>query len=202
MEAKYQVLIRYLRNNFPECVIHLIYEAGFKGFTLCDQLASDEIDCVIISPQQVTEPKVSRVKTDKRDANRLDLILEDRDFKDACHVPNKERMEDRQINQTLIGIQKDVVRTRNRIHKLIDFHGIKVPNSRWGRADFRILATLSLPEPLRISLDILLDELEHLSVYRTTLRTSLHRLCQKERYHKLWEIARSLPGIKCLPLTS
>ena len=33
MEAKYSVLIRYLRNKFPECTIHLIYEAGSKGLT-------------------------------------------------------------------------------------------------------------------------------------------------------------------------
>ena len=38
MEAKYLVLIRYLRNNFPNCTIHLIYEAGFKGFSLYDRL--------------------------------------------------------------------------------------------------------------------------------------------------------------------
>lgn len=195
MEAEYQVLSRYLRNNFPECTIHLIYEAGFKGFTLHDQLAGDGIDCVVIPPHVVTEPKVNRVKTDKRDANRLALILENHDFKDVCHVPDRERREDRQISRTLIGIQKDIVCTRNRIHKLLNFHGIKVATSRWGRDDFRAIATLSLPEPLRISLHVLLDELQHLWTYRTTLRAALRRLCQKERYRKAWEIARSLPGI-------
>ncbi len=39
MEVKYEVLIRYLRNKFPECTIHLIYEASLKGFNLYDQLA-------------------------------------------------------------------------------------------------------------------------------------------------------------------
>jgi len=34
MEAKYEVLIRYLKNKFPSCAIHLIYEAGFKGATI------------------------------------------------------------------------------------------------------------------------------------------------------------------------
>jgi len=89
MKAKYSVLIRYLRNKFPECTIHLIYEAGFKGFNLYDRLTEDGIDCVVIPPHMVTEPKVNRVKTDKRDANRLAYILENHDFKDACHVPDK-----------------------------------------------------------------------------------------------------------------
>lgn len=41
MEARYPLLIRYLRHRFPECTIHLIYEAGFKGFNLYDQLVED-----------------------------------------------------------------------------------------------------------------------------------------------------------------
>jgi transposase len=155
MEAKYQVLIRYLTNKFPEWVIHLIYEAGFKGFNLFDRLTEDGIDCVVIPPHMVTEPKVNRVKTDKRDANRLALILENHDFKDACHVPDKERREDRQVSRTLIGIQKDIIRTRNRIHRLLDFHGIEVPLTR-GRKGVHALKTCPLSEPLRMSLDILL----------------------------------------------
>jgi len=149
----------YLRNKFPECTIHLIYEAGFKGFNLYDRLNEDGIYCVVIPPHMVTEPKVNRVKTDKRDANRLVYILENHDFKDACHVPDRERREDRQISRTLIAMQKDIIRTRNRIRKLLDFHGIEISfPDRWGRGECRALKKLSLSEPLRISLDVLLTQ--------------------------------------------
>jgi len=196
MEARYGVLIRYLENKFPECTIHLIYEAGFKGFNLFDRLTQDGIDCVVIPPHMVTEPKVNRVKTDKRDANRLALILENHDFKDACHVPDKERREDRQISRTLIALQKDVIRTRNRIRKLLDFHGIEVSfPDRWRKDQFRALKELSLPDPLRISLDVLLTQLEELWAHQMTLRAALRTLCQKARYTKPFTIARSLPGI-------
>jgi transposase len=196
MEAKYPVLIRYLRNKFPECAIHVIYEAGFKGFNLYDQLIADGIDCVVIPPHMVTEPKTNKVKTDKRDANRLAFVLENHDFKDACHVPDKERREDRQISRTLIGIQKDIIRTRNRIRKLLDFHGIEAFSAdRWGRQEFRALTKLELSEPLRISLDIFLTQLEELWTHQLSLRAALRQLCRKERYRKTFEIARSLPGI-------
>ena len=196
MEAKYPVLITYLRNKFPECTIHLIYEAGFKGFNLYDRLTEDGIDCVVIPPHMVTEPKVSRVKTDKRDANRLALVLENHDFKDACHVPDKERREDRQVTRTLIAIQKDIIRTRNRIRKFLHFHGIEVSlPDRWGRQEFRSLKKLSLSDPLRISLDVLLTQLEELWVHQTSLRAALRELCRKERYEKAFKIAKSLPGI-------
>jgi len=196
MEAKYAVLIGYLRNKFPECMIHLIYEAGFKGFNLYDQLTEDGIDCVVIPPHVVTEPKVNRIKTDKRDARRLAKVLEDHDFQDSCYVPDKERREDRQVSRTLIALQKDIVRTRNRIRKFLQFHGIEVPfPDRWGRGEFRALKKLELSEPLRISLDIFLTQLEELWAHQVSLRAALRKLCKKERYHKAFTIARSLPGI-------
>jgi len=195
MEAKYPVLVRYLRNNFPECRVHVIYEAGFKGFNLFDRLTEDGIDCVVIPAHMVTEPKVNRVKTDKRDANRLALILENHDFRDACHVPDRERREDRQVSRTLIGIQKDIIRTRNRIHRLLEFHGIEVSFATRGRKGFQSLKKLTLSEPLRMSLDILLAQLEQLWAHQVSLRAALRAMGRKERYRRAFEIARSLPGI-------
>jgi len=141
---------------------------------------------------------VNRVKTDKRDANRLAFILEGGDYKSSCHVPDRERREDRQISRTLIAVGKDIIRTRNRIRKFIDFHGIDVPFAskvKWGRKEFEALRNLSLSEPLRISLDIFLTLLEHLWEHQVKLRTALRQLCRKERYRGAYTIAKSLPGI-------
>jgi transposase len=196
MEARYPVLIQFLTRRFPECTIHLIYEAGFKGFNLFDRLTEDGIDCVVIPPHLVTEPKVSRVKTDKRDANRLALVLENHDFNSPCDVPDKERREDRQISRTLIGITKDITRTRNRIRKLLDFHGIETSfGDRWYRKEFEALKDLPLSEPLKVSLMALLTLLEQLWDHQKSLRDYLRILCRKERYRKAFEAARRLPGI-------
>ena len=196
MEAEYGLLKRYLGNKFPECTIHVIYEAGFKGFNLYDRLSEDGIDCVVIPPHLVTREKVNRVKTDKRDARRLAFILEHHDFKEGCHVPDRERREDRQITRTLIAIQKDIVRTRNRIRKFLDFHGIDISfPDKWARREVDNLRQLSLSAPLKTSLDVLLTQLEQLWNHQRSLRNALRVLCHKERYHKAFEIARSLPGI-------
>ena len=196
METNYRTLIGYLRHKFPECTIHLIYEAGFKGFNLHDTLTEDGIDCVVMPPHLVTGPKVGKVKTDKRDALRLAYILEHHDFKEGCHVPDKERREDRQISRTLAGIQKDIIRTRNRIRKALDFHGIEVSFSdRWGRTEYRALKELTVSEPLKTTLDILLTLLEQLWAHQKTLRDALRTLCRKERYKKAFTLAMSLPGI-------
>ncbi len=194
MEAKYPVLVKYFAHKFPECTVHVIYEAGFKGFNLFDQLTEDGIDCIVIPPHLVTEPKVNKVKTDKRDARRLAQVLESHDFNSSCHVPDKERREDRQISRTLIGITKDIIRTRNRIRRFLEFHAIDAPD-RWGRKEYENLKGIVLPESLKKSLMILLTLLEQLWDHQKTLREELRTLCRKERYKKAYEIAKSLPGI-------
>jgi hypothetical protein len=80
MPAEYSNLISYLHNSFQECEIKVMYEAGFRGFGLYDLLMRDEIACVVTPPHKVTLPKSSRVKTDKIDARRLALTLENGDF--------------------------------------------------------------------------------------------------------------------------
>jgi transposase len=198
MDAKYPALAGYLRNKFPDCLIHLMYEAGFKGFNLYDRLTEDGIDCIVIPPHMVTEPKTNKVKTDKRDARRLALVLESHDYDTPCHVPDKERREDRQISRSLVALQKDIIRTRNRIRKALDFHGIEVSFTEknvWGRKEFFSLRQLPMSEPLKISLSVLLTILEELWKQQTILRSYLRSLCKKERYRKSFEIARSLPGI-------
>lgn len=195
MDAQYPILKTYLRNRFPECTVHVMYEAGFKGFNLFDHLTEEGIDCVVIPPHLVTEAKVNRVKTDKRDAKRLAYVLENHDFKHGCHVPDKERREDRQVSRTLRGIQKDIVTCRNRIRKLLQFHGIDGFPDRWYPKEFLALKELHVGESLKISLSILLTQLEQLWEHQTALRSYLRQLSKKERYHRAFQIAMSLPGI-------
>ncbi len=45
MPADYEVLHNYFHNRFPECQIQVIYEAGFRGFGLHDQLVVDGWEC-------------------------------------------------------------------------------------------------------------------------------------------------------------
>lgn len=198
MPTEYSGLLAYFRKRFPECAIQCIYEAGFKGFGLHDRLVADGIECVVTPPHLVTEAKVNKVKTDKRDARRLAKILETDDYS-SCHVPDPERREDRQISRTLIGIQTDIVAVKNRIKMLLYFHGIRVAfadKKTWTPKHFRLLRNqVSAGEHIRLSLRIWVDQLESLWRARETLRQQLRKLTEKERYKKTYQIIQSLPGI-------
>jgi transposase len=196
MPAKYGNLTGYLRNKYPGCTIELMYEAGFHGFWLRDLLKRDGIKCVVVPPHTVTEEKTNRVKTDAADARRLALNLENGDYK-SCYVPDQERREDRQVSRTLEDVQNNIVRTRNQIWKMLDFHGIeitiegKIPTKK----DIRKLRDLSIPENIAVSLKSYLDLLELLWEQHQHLRNTLRKMTKKEKYKKTYDIVHSAPGI-------
>jgi transposase len=144
----------------------------------------------------VTEEKVNHVKTDVRDARRLALNLENGDYK-TCYVPDQERREDRQISRTLEDVQNNIVRTRNHIWKMLDFHGIavkivgKIPTKK----DLRQLRELPVAEMISVSLISYLDLLEFLWKEQQQLRNTLRKMIKKEKYKKTFDIIHSVPGI-------
>ena len=196
MPAKYEVLKAYFRNSYPECKIKVIYEAGFKGFTLHDHLVSDGIQCIVTPPHTVTQEKDSRMKCDKIDARRLAVNLENGDYK-ACYVPDKELREDRQASRMLIQVQKDIVRCKNRIRKFLDFHGYEevLPAGAWYERDYQALEQLSLSEPLQYCLTLALATLKHLEDTKKKLVARLKELSKKPRYSTVFQLFESAPGV-------
>jgi transposase len=196
MPASYDNLRSYIRNRYPGCKVKLIYEAGFSGFWLHDLLESDGYDCIVTPPHRVTQPKVSRVKTDKIDKYRLALNLENGDYT-GCWVPDRELREDRQISRTLDQTIKNIKAAKNRIRRMLDYHGLNcgLPDGDWSDADYRRLDSLKLSQALRISFDAQLELLKHLVAARERFKGELKRLCEKERYRESVKAKLSLPGI-------
>jgi len=196
MPVDYNNLRSYLRRGYPGCTIRLIYEAGFAGFWLHDLLAADGIDCIVTPAHLVTQEKVNRVKTDRIDARRLARNLENNDYV-SCHVPDQELREDRQISRTLNQLQRDLVATKNRLRKFLDFHGLNggFPAGAWRSSHYRALRDLRLSTPLQISLDAYLRLLSELESLRTALTKELKVLSEKERYRAAVRIKQSCPGV-------
>jgi len=135
MPAKFDVLRNYFNNRFPECRIQVIYEAGFSGFGLHDELEANGWDCIVTPPHTVTEEKCQRKKNDRTDCRRLAKNLGNGDYH-SCFVPDKELREDRQISRTYEQVQADIRRICNRIRRTLEYHGLDrgLPPGSWNRA--------------------------------------------------------------------
>lgn len=202
MPAFYQNLQGYFAKGFPGCRIELMYEAGFSGFWLHDLLVADGVECVVTPAHTVTQEKVSLVKTDKVDARRLARNLESGDYK-VCHVPDRERREDRQVNRTINQIQKDITAAKNRIRKFLDYHGLNAgfPAGVFRKADYQRVKELRLNRSLQVSLDALLAACEALEQIKRGLLVELKAISAKERYRQGIAIKESFPGIGWLTAT-
>ena len=196
MPSQYPMLQRYMSNNYPGCKIKVIYEAGFQGVWLHDLLVADGYSCVVTPPNKVTQAKDNRVKTDKRDARRLAKNLENGDYV-SCYVPDRERREDRQISRTLDQTIKDIRRTKNRIRRFLDYHGLNggLRTGVWYDKDYRALVTLVLPYSLKTSLDADLYLLESQLNTRKQLLKELLKLSKKDCYKDSVRTKMSSPGI-------
>ena len=196
LPAEYDNLWSYLRGRYPDCQIQVMYEAGFSGFWLHDCLEADGIDCIVTPAHKVTQEKVNTVKTDRVDARRLARNLEYGDYT-RCHVPDRERREDRQISRTLNQVQRTIVSTKNRIRKFLDFHGLngELPAGAWKSSHYRRLLGLQLSRPLQVCLDVYLQLLAELKRIRAALKSQLRAFCQKDRYQALVASKASCVGI-------
>jgi len=200
MPAQYEVLRNYFHNKFPECHVQVMYEAGFRGFELHDQLVGDGWECVVTPPHTVTEEKCQRKKNDRTDCRRLAKNLENGDYR-KCFVPDKGLREDRQISRTYGQVQTDVKRVCNRIRKTLEFHGLDngLPAGRWSAAMYdrvkRHLAETDISDSLRFSFGVMFRELEHLRQLKKELLLQLRKLAKSDRYKEGVELLMSAPGI-------
>lgn len=201
MPADYTNLIGYFRNSYPDCVVSLLYEAGFSGFSLFDKLTEDGIRCVVIPPHLVTEAKNNKVKTDKRDAKRLAHILEYHDFDHSCFVPDKELREDRQVERTYDQVCRKIISVKNQIRRALEFHGLDehFRPGEWSAKDYReaeeFITLNDIGENLKFVFTILFEDLHlYLEQKRRILR-QLRDIASKERYKSDYELLQTIPGV-------
>ena len=65
-------LVNYLRRNFPGASYHSVYEAGYSGFWVHDQLREKGVVCTVVNPADVpTKDKERRTKRDRVDCRKL-----------------------------------------------------------------------------------------------------------------------------------
>ena len=203
MPAQYPGLRNYFHNKFPECQIQVMYEAGFRGFELHDQLIADGWECVVTPPHTVTEEKCQRKKNDRTDCRRLAKNLENKDYR-KCFVPDKELREDRQISRTCGQVQADITRVCSRIRRTLEFHGLDngLPAGRWSGAMYarvrQRLGEIEMSGSLRFSFEAMFRELEQLRQLKKELVLQLRKLARSDRYKGSVRLLMSAPGIGML----
>lgn len=142
----------------PECVLpHLealgsgliaVYEAGPTGFGLARVGAERGLDIRIAAPGLIPRAPGDRVKTDRRDAERLARLLIAGELR-FVHVPSVGEERFRDLLRCREDVRGDLMRARHRLSKFLMRHSLRYegPGNNWTKRHHEWLNVLSFPDP-------------------------------------------------------
>jgi transposase len=112
--------------------VRVVYEAGPTGYGLARSCAEAGISCVVAAPSKI-RPAADRVKTDRRDAERLARLLRLGEIT-PVRVPGPEEEAARDLVRAREDARGDLMRARHRLSKLLLRHGAVYDATAWTRA--------------------------------------------------------------------
>jgi len=180
--------------------VRVAYEAGPTGFTLARALGDVGIECVVAAPGKIERPSQDRVKTDRRDAERLMRLL----MVDGLHpvrVPGTEEETLRDLVRAREDVRGDLMRARHRLGKLLLRHDIAFagPGANWSVAHRQWLGRLELPERgAQVTLLDYLGAIDALLVRRGALEATIGELVLLSPWAQTVARLRCLRGIDTL----
>ena len=178
--------------------VRVAYEAGPTGFGLARELAGRGIDCTVAAPGKIERPAQDRVKTDRRDAERLVRLL----MIGGLHpvrvpTPAEEAMRD--LVRAREDVRGDLMRARHRVAKLLLRHDLRFEGNNWTQRHLDWLGRIELPEPVAQS--VLLDgigSIDALLVRRGSLEAQMGALVEGSPWEQAVAHLRCLRGIDTL----
>ena len=106
--------VEQLLKYFKSGNIYTAYEAGFSGFSLHRELEKNGIHNLVVHAAGIEVAVNDRVKTDKRDANKLSSLLASKRLK-GIRVPTELEEEHRQLTRTRQQLVEDRTAVKNKL---------------------------------------------------------------------------------------
>ena len=174
--------------------VRVTYEAGPTGFGLARALAAEGIECVVCAPGLIPRAPRDRVKTDRRDAERLVRLLMAGELV-AVRVPTPAEEGLRDLVRAREDVRMDLTRSRQRLGKQLLRHGIRFdgPGHNWTRRHLEWLAGVRLPDQAaHAAMSDYLDAVRSLMVRRERLEREISALVPDSPW------ARDVARLRCL----
>ena len=112
--------------------VRVAYEAGPTGYGLARACAGAGIACTVAAPSRIPRAPGDRVKTDRRDAERLARLLRLGELV-AVRVPEPHEEAARDLVRAREDARGDLMRARHRLSKLLLRHGMVYDATAWTR---------------------------------------------------------------------
>lgn len=161
--------------------LHVCYEAGPTGYVLYWQLVKLGVQCEVIAPSLVPVKSGDRVKTDRRDAEKLARALRAGDLT-AVFVPSAEHEALRDLVRAREAAKTDELRARHRVSKFLLRYGKYPPTGSraWSLTWWRWLRVVKFEHAAQSAaiLDYI-NELEHQTARVERLEKAIDEAIEK-----------------------
>jgi transposase len=112
-------LSQQLQKYFSGALVYSVYEAGFSGFALHRELVKHGINNIVVHAASIEVAVNDRVKTDKRDAQKMAALLEAGRLK-GNHIPTESEEQRRMLTRTRQQLVEERTASKNKIR--MKFH--------------------------------------------------------------------------------
>jgi transposase len=197
------VLVNYLKRNFPGAAYKSVYEAGFSGFWIHDQLQEQGVQCLVVNPADVpTKDKERAGKTDRVDCRKLARSLRSGDI-EGIYVPSRPKAEDRSLLRTRHSMVRKQTRCKNQIKSILCFYGIHIPDevadSHWSKRFIAWIESIRMERASgNMALKVHLAELMHIRQIIAELNRAIRALATTDGYRSNAQILKTVPGVSTL----
>lgn len=197
IRAEYPILKHWLATYADARKLQCVYEAGFSGFWLYRKLQADGYSCMV-TPPSLTPQSGSKVKTDKRDAEKLAFYLSAGLLK-AVTVPPENIESDRRVVRRRAQVVKKRTRAKSQILAFLKLQGISRPPSiktNWSRKHLAWLQSLTFANSSdNFTFNALLKHYNRLCEDLHEITRYLNELAQRDTYRTNFKLLTSLRGI-------
>ncbi len=190
----------HIRKVFAKLVkqgeVRACYEAGSCGYEVYRQLAAMNIECDVVAPGLIPVRLGDRVKTDRRDAEKLARLLRAGELT-SIRVPTEAEEALRDLVRCREDAREDIVRHRQQVLKFLLRHGRIFGGVRhWTLAHWTWLRAQSFEQPLvQTVFTEYLTTLEKTLARAAVLDQEIAKQAEKEPYKAVVGRLRCLRGI-------
>lgn len=161
--------------------LRVCYEAGPTGYVLYWQLTQLGVDCQVIAPSLIPTKAGDRVKTDRRDAEKLARCFRAGELT-AVWVPTKDQEALRDLVRRRESAKKDQLRARHQLGKFLLRHGQRPTGMKaWTKAYLEWIKThVHFAESaLETTLADCLEEVDHVAARIVKLEKAIDEEVKK-----------------------
>lgn len=180
------------------------YEAGPTGYGLYKLLCGLDVECIVAAPSLIPKRPGDRVKTDRKDSERLAELLQARELTPVW-VPSDEDEALRDLVRAREDRKQDLLRGKHRLQKLLLRHSIGEPEGirRWTKPYYSWLRSLEFDLPtLKAAFEEYLLAIQETEQSIRRLEEEISRCASESVHAPVIQALQALRGFKEIAATA